>query len=74
MVQISKKNTKKVMIGFFFENAMKISNINLMKILVCSPGLFFLKNLMNFCLEHLLETLQNHAVGLLGVSVKEMIG
>ena len=36
------------MIGFCIANAMKISNINLAKILVCSPWLFILKKLSNF--------------------------
>ena len=36
------------MIGFCITNAMKISNINLAKILVCIPRLFIMKILSNF--------------------------
>ena len=63
VIEVMKEYFRMAMMGFFVTNAMKISNINLSKILVCSPWLFLSKKLSNFvgyiCWGHSKTTLGN---------------
>ena len=67
VIEVTKEYLRTSVDGFCVANAMKITNINLTKILVCSPRLFLLKKLSNFvCWGHSKTTL--------GISInKEMI-
>ena len=48
VIEVTKKYTRMAMIGFCIMNTMKILNVNLAKILVCTPRLFLLEKISNF--------------------------
>ena len=70
MIEVTKEYLRTSVDGFCVANAMKITNINLAKILVRSPWLFIMKKLSNFvgniCWRQSKTTL-------LSVLIKEMI-
>ena len=48
VIEVTKEYLRTSVDGFCVVNVMKITNINLAKILVCSPWSFLLKKLSNF--------------------------
>ena len=62
MTEVTKEYLRTSVDGFCVANAMKITSINLVKILVCSPWLFIMKKIVELRREHLLQTVQNHVV------------
>ena len=70
VIEVTKEYLRTSVDGFCIANAMKISNINLAKILVRSQWLFIMKKLSNFvgniCWGHSKTTL-------LSVLIKEMM-
>ena len=62
VIEVTKEYLRTSVDGFCVANAMKITNINLAKILVRSPWLFIMKKIVELRGEHLLETVQNHVV------------
>ena len=48
VIEVSKIDSGSTVEGFCVANAMKILNINLSKISICTPRLFILKKLSNF--------------------------
>ena len=70
VIEVTKEYLRTLVDGFCVANAIKITNINLAKILVCSPWLFIMKKLSNYVRN---ICWRQSKTTLMSVLIKEMI-